>query len=516
VSATGPFFIEECVFDMNGYKEDPFDPSTWTAEPKSSRLVNQLPLGTGVQPTRTVYDRNMYLSSYSALYLRGNIISRGGGGGSVQMRVGGIAERNALLFNNAAMSTGHPQANRSLLQDAVLQSNLVLHDDHMLPPGGFGHGIGLGVGEQNQGIASDNVVAHFHRRGSKGRSFSVAGIGAHEESNRPGQRALSVTLTGNVGVDDFNPGILLASAVSEDGIQSAVIGDNAIAVASRDAVVGEDLARDAAVEFGTIASGGNDYFAPTWDLAAWQARGYDPESTRHPTVEALAAAKGWMSTPDAQGCLGWERDIVSYMQSIDPTYIPNEDVTVDDGVPLNKRRPNAHKVWHIMRISWPSNNGPRSNTGSNNHVIDENHPSGPSRWILSGPNGPIALMKLVSFHRINGVVQPGVIGRVVVEQWYDYDFWSAVPATGSSYSFQYAPGSPGSGALYRLPGRETSDNSAKLIARRYHAFLAFIERAKANRKGAFDVRYTADALNNYIREGFGKSRVSGPYTANYP
>jgi hypothetical protein len=64
--------------------------------------------------------------------------------------------------------------------------------------------------------------------------------------------------------------------------------------------------------------------------------------------------------------------------------------------------------------------------------------------------------------------------------------------------------------------RVMSEAQAKLTARRYHAFLTFIERAKANRKGAWDPRYTADALNSYIRQGFGKAPVGGPYTATYP
>ncbi|MGA0287387.1 MAG: hypothetical protein ACO3QA_10180, partial [Phycisphaerales bacterium] len=51
-------------------------------------------------------------------------------------------------------------------------------------------------------------------------------------------------------------------------------------------------------------------------------------------------------------------------------------------------------------------------------------------------------------------------------------------------------------------------------ARRYHAFLTFIQTARANRKGAWDSRWTADAVNNYIREGFGKAPVGGPYTAS--
>jgi hypothetical protein len=56
-----------------------------------------------------------------------------------------------------------------------------------------------------------------------------------------------------------------------------------------------------------------------------------------------------------------------------------------------------------------------------------------------------------------------------------------------------------------------TEAQAKLTARRYHAFITFIQRAKENRKGAWDPRWTAEAVNNHIREGFGKAPVTGPY-----
>lgn len=49
-----------------------------------------------------------------------------------------------------------------------------------------------------------------------------------------------------------------------------------------------------------------------------------------------------------------------------------------------------------------------------------------------------------------------------------------------------------------------SEADAKLAARRYHAFTAFIQSARENRKGRWDDRYTAGALNLYIREGFNR------------
>jgi hypothetical protein len=540
------FVIEECVFDMNGYKEDPFDPSKWTEVPSAT---SRLPVGTGVQPRRTFFDRNIYCSTgnginHMRLVMRGNIISRGGGGGTAQMRQGGISERNVFMWNESvAAARGGP--------GAVFSQNLILHDDHMRPTGGWGQGFGIenaGTTDPNPVfVIDDSILAHFHRGvngNNAGFGVGICIVGDKNGVNpvppdyeRGDQLQGTFVVTNNSVYRQENTNPLLE--ISSRTPPSVTVGGNAFASgrtsSSRPTLaVRLDRTSDptgwlthlsvtgqtgANYQIGTASSGGNLYWSAwsasggpfgrrdlTFTFDQWQAlpQAPDSESAYFPAsgFEMFKAAAGWIDP---------ERDIVSYMQSVDPTYIPNENVTTDGGVPDEKRRPNAHKVWHVMRISWPSNNGIRSNTGSNNHVIDENHPSGPSRWILSGPNGPIALMKLVSFHRIDNVVQPGVIGIVAVEEWYDYNFWSAVPAAESSYSFQYAPGSPGSGASYTLPGRDTSDDNAKLIARRYHAFLTFIERAKANRKGAWDPRYTADALNNYIREGFGKQLVGGAY-----
>jgi hypothetical protein len=138
-------------------------------------------------------------------------------------------------------------------------------------------------------------------------------------------------------------------------------------------------------------------------------------SAKHSSIEVLAGFAGWKSSADladAQGRNGWERDIVSYMQSIDGEYVVNENVTVDDCVPLANRRENPAIVWEVL-------------------------------------------------------------------------------SSGSPY----------------IGPTMTVDN-AKLAAKRYHAFLAFIDGARANRKGAWDLRYTAKALNDYMRAGFGKDPAS--------
>lgn len=62
----------------------------------------------------------------------------------------------------------------------------------------------------------------------------------------------------------------------------------------------------------------------------------------------------------------------------------------------------------------------------------------------------------------------------------------------------------------------SADSRLVYVASEYHAFISFIQKARANRKGAWDSRWTAEAFNNYIREGFGRPPLAGPYTTYSP
>ncbi len=139
-------------------------------------------------------------------------------------------------------------------------------------------------------------------------------------------------------------------------------------------------------------------------FSQWQAAGYDADGSFTADFAAFKSAAGWTAP---------ERDIVSYMQSVDPTYVVNEDVYVDEESTVTQAV--RQKVWEVLS-------------------------------------------------------DPAKAGNLAM-----------------------------------------SEAQAKLIARRYHAFITFIQRAKENRKGAWDTRWTAEAVNNYIREGFGKAPVTGPY-----
>lgn len=407
LSAVDTVLLEQNVFDMNGYKEDPYDPSTWTASANSKLAVGELPAGTGVQPTRTWFDRNLYLSSYENLRLVKNIVSRGGGGGSTQMRVGGVAEENVFLFNQVALAVGHAQANRAKLQDARINRNLVLHDDVLLPPGAFGGGFYLGVGANALGRVEDNVVAHFHDRKAAGAALiHVGGIPAYA-SDLPAERAKEIRVLNNALVGARSAPLLINSPASADGVTKAVIESNSISspVGAGAMILGAQSADGLFV--GAAQGRGNRYITSAWnDYTKWTALGLDRYSTLYKSEDQGVAAAGWRYSYQNGGAEGWRRDIVSYMTAIDPNYRTDEQVTVDAGVPAEKRRADAPRL------------------------VD------------------------------------------------------TLTATG-------------------MPAQ-----SARLSAQRYHAFLRFIERAKANRKGKWNYQYTADALNNYIRDGFGKAPIN--------
>ena len=397
--------LEQNVFDMNGYKEDPYDPSTWTASARSTLAVGELPAGTGVQPTRTFFDRNLYLSSYDKLTLVKNIISRGGGGGSTQMRVGGVADENVFLFNYIALAFGGSEANRAKLHDARARRNLVLHDDTLLPPGGFGGGLLVGVGSRARGQVEDNVIAHFHDRKGNHAMVTVRGIPAY--ADRPAEQAGEILVLNNALVSPRTLPLSIASPASPDGVAKGIIESNSISspLTVGAMIVGTPTA--AGLLMGATEGRGNRYMTPAWsDYPKWTALGLDRFSTLYSSQEAGIAAAGWRFSSANGGAEGWRRDIVSYMSAIDPSYRPDDQVTVDEGAPAGKRRSTAPRLVDTLT----------------------------------------------------------------------------------------AMGMPA--------------ESARLSSQRYHAFLRFIERAKANRRGKWNYQYTSDALNNYIRDGFGKAPVN--------
>jgi hypothetical protein len=417
--------IEECVFDRNGYRQDPFDATTWTASARSDAFVAA---GTGAQPLRNARDRNLYLSAYDSIALRGCIVSRGGGGSSVQMREGGIAERNLFLWNETALSMSHPQSRQERHKGSIAKDNVVLHDDCFLPPASsWGAGITVGGASNDLAVNDGNIVAHFHRGNNGGQSIGLLGKSPYYQGGEltlPPSKVLNGIVKDNAVYRQFGgAGIMVMGAVHTNGVLGASITGNAIATGELLSMQG-DTAKPAEFTYSGnkffVASGtgsfrwgwysadrsDNDYRYGTWssgNFSQWQAAGYDTDATITNDFEAFKTAVGWTEP---------ERDIVLYMESVDPTYVVNEDVYVDEDATV--KQASRQKVWEVLS---------------------------------NGGNAATAM----------------------------------------------------------------SVERAKLTARRYHAFITFIKRAKENRKSVWDPRWTAESVNNYIRAGFGKPAVTGDY-----
>lgn len=417
-------WLSENIFDMNGYKEDPRKPSTWTAGVTSELARGELPAGgfstqtNGIQPTRTWFDRNLYLSSYTELELEGNILSRGAGGGSTQMRVQGTAKNNAFLWNHIALAQGHPESSRTMYKDGIIENNLVLHDDHMVPPGGYSQGLGTGVGNEETGIIKSNLILHFIRP-SNGRGAYITAYGVPPSPKGDlKEDAKLINIEDNVVVGNHN--LLFVEPVSTvptiGGVQQLKAGKNAFVKLTGQGSWAGVTSIDTFAQIGTRETGGNHYYAPAgwkeFTNSAWQTSGKDTASAIYNDLVTMARALGWQTN-------AWEKDIISYMQHIDPTYVPDENVTVDFTAPVANRRAKAPAIWYVL---------------ANSHLF-----GGAS----------------TATHRFN-----------------------------------------------------LSEADAKLTARRYHAFITFMNRAKANRKGLWDDNYTANAINNYFRAQFNKSIVS--------
>lgn len=264
----------------------------------------------------------------------------------------------------------------------------------------------VGVGNKQRADVTDNIVAHFHDR--KPRGSAMIGIGGIQYyGDKPAQQAQEIHVRNNAIAATRSTPLWINSPVDADGVMKAVVESNSI---SRPAGSGAEIMGKAVTTglfVGAKQGAGNQYFAPGWSqYSAWKALGLDKFSTRYSSQAQLASASGWGYPSENSGAGGWNRDIVSYMQAIDPAYRVDEQVTVDSGVPADKRRPQAQKLVDVL--------------------------------VASG-------MPL---------------------------------------------------------------ESARTAAARYHAFLVFIDRARANRKGQWNFQYTSDALNNYIRDGFGKELLN--------
>lgn len=425
--------FEECVFDKNGYKENPDDASKWTATYVSSLSLGGADGfaedGTGVQPTRTWFDRNWYMAGAAGdtLVLRGNLVARTGGGAE-QLRSGGLLYKNTFLFCHDGVINGAPEDGYGKHDNLSVQ-NLHLHDDLFLPPGGYGMQNYLQGGNA---VLYDNIYAHVHERtknpfngpGSfllwnsiENEIYKKAIINCdiyhNNEMAGPGTQRSTVSREHPVVTLKFNK--IAFNPLTTVGSTSSTIPSIFKSTQGRLASISRQYYSDLDTIDNNIYFGNPEHqnflftyaasplgVASNKTFAQWQGLTYDVGSTMTADWATFKTEAGWSSP---------ERDIISYMETIDGEYAPDSNVRVD---------------------------------------------------------------------YMCGVTQADA--QLVID---------VLPDTGW--------------------GSFTEDQQT-LAARRFHAALTFLYRARDNRKGSWDENYTAIALNNYIRAGFGKGEVDAGYT----
>jgi len=355
---TGKTTVSECLFDNNAPHNDPRKPSTWTGAVWSDAALENLPPGQGVQPRRSYHSRNIYASSYDDLLLENSIISRGNGGGCIQMRVGGVAVGNAFIWNQSAIAAGGSEASREKSKNFTAENNLLLHDDHLFTQGANGVGITLGSSSNIRSTvasALNNLILHFHEGLNGGTALFNGGGNPFFKTADPLDGDLPETILqlarmyGNTMVQlhaGQTPSTAGLTASLEIGNNDFLLADTTNA-AFYNVGIGQTAVRNNPnFLIGTPLTGGNHIYAPGWTSYAttWQGAGKDTASTRYTTIQQMVTARGWNAN-------AINEDIVTYMQSLDPSYVPDEEMTVDDLVQIAPadRRPDAPKVWFVLR-----------------------------------------------------------------------------------------------------------------------------------------------------------------------
>ena len=438
--------IEESLFDNNGMRNDPNEPLTWTQLGQSDTPTEP---GKGHCPRRSAYNRNIYASSYDEFLCRGNIVGRNPGGGSIQMRSGGVKERNVFLWTDSGGGGGSVQSFPKFWNDYISTNNGHYGFDPYFTGGALGVADAATCTLNRTHVIVDNLVTQVYPEFTGGRgSLYTFSAKAYYSDDQPASRATEI-----IAVDNhiYSPGGRGCYSISNNwDIISLVVKNNY-------SLLGQPASNSTNVPypFYFISNIGFKPSGPsglTYDISnnTFSFELESPRSIRSNRIPGFGLGNLWYDyvyrqpeeLEEFEGAgfgtgntiiednsqfiidAGWSEgatsaSLVTYMESIDPSYVANENVYVDEGASGTKQSPRI-SYWKTLALNVPDENG--NNSGIFNETL------------------------------------------------------------------------------------------SKELAKQYHAFLTFIHRARNNRKGNWDINYTADAVNNYFREKFGKSLVGGTYS----
>jgi hypothetical protein len=495
--------IKECVFDNNGYKQNVNKPSIWVGRasphpeeqgaPSSKQYIEE---GHGIQPKRDWFSRNIYASAYYNLSVLGNIFTRSASG--QQFRSGGLIERNVFLCNSEGISNT-PQANLKYLESAEYNKNLVMLSDITDSTGSNNLLGGISTLDTNFVTVDDNIGKEFYRA-----SDGLINQGYRKYGGNPASTLYQSTQTNNI--------VHLKSGCNFSHIVNIPVGNTSNRIENLSGSGNQFIIEDTNKEYietnvSEPASPGsalpytyvwdnnhylnatNNYFSVNnsrGSYSTWQSYGFDENSTSYSSLSNMASALGWVDNdPD----FGWERNILSYMKVIDNAYV--EDVNVTTDVLTSNPRASAPKVKDVLR--WGTLDVYK---GSGYQVGDT--------FKVTQNGDDILTITVTDITEKDGVT--GIISRtdttVIDPNYLQRD----------TTSISFAPVSVNGTGATTSRNNFFSDAIAEDWAKQYHAFSVFIPRAKLNRYGSWDSNYTADALNTYIREGYGKTSVGGGYS----
>ena len=494
--------IKECVFDNNGYKQNVNKPSIWIARAAAgpseggSSSRQYIEEGHGIQPNRDWFSRNIYASAYYNLSVLGNIFTRSASG--QQFRSGGLIERNVFLCNSEGISNT-PQANLEYLESAEYNKNLVMLSDITDSTGSNNLLGGISTLNTNFVTVDDNIGKEFYRA-----SDGLINQGYRKYGGNPASTLYQSTQTNNI--------VHLKSGCNFSHIVNIPVGNTSNRIENLSGSGNQFIIEDTNKEYietnvSEPASPGsalpytyvwdnnhylnatNNYFSVNnsrGSYSTWQSYGFDENSTSYSSLSNMASALGWVDNdPD----FGWERNILSYMKVIDNAYV--EDVNVTTDVLTSNPRASAPKVKDVLR--WGTLDVYK---GSGYQVGDT--------FKVTQNGDDILTITVTAITEKDGVT--GIISRtdttVIDPNYLQRD----------TTSISFAPVSVNGTGATTSRNNFFSDAIAEDWAKQYHAFSVFIPRAKLNRYGSWDSNYTADALNTYIREGYGKTSVGGGYS----
>ena len=517
--------FEECLFDMGGMSNNIYNSNYWV---QSDKAVQKY------VPRMTVFTRNMYAVSF--VNVRGCVFSRPSSG-NFQLRNGGCVERNLFIFSDSVCGLGHPQTNPLSRSSAIIKSNVMMYENPLSHTGGYGTFISVTVPKKGIAVVEDNIRTYSLCAGNGGVNFGVQGYSIYSDSNcgitnltiptEVGEYALildNVVWTPLMGAQTFSlryhDGANINDSIYDDKskhVENIIIGKNKI-----------------------LNSISTVYCQMSWLGALYNL--YYWNKTQHPNNPTNSDTQINFNNPSElilpeNWKIGHTSDFKNYYCAINAILNTNHSqdnynslLTFSSSDKILATRSAANTLnqnetfqtlgsfnfnlsdWKTKQFDNHSEYYSNIQTFMTNTGITD-----PGRDLVTyftDPNSPGYDAEYSNLYNLNSN-DPNYPENVEFDEYAIIKrstdrkkYWEVVNeyiSTEREFAGFTQTGCSNFGGSDQLRSSNV-EYRAKQIARKFHAFLHLIKKMKQNRKGAWDSRYTANSINDYIREGFGKQK----------